>query len=111
MILDDTNTRIQESEVGNDETDSFKLAKDITKVSTENLIEEPSTAEAESTTPADKVNIPREWRHIVSYPENFIMKKPDDKYQTRSSLKKQASLALILQIEPKRINEAMEDES
>ena len=74
VIFDDTNTRLQESEVGDDEIDSFKLAKDIQKVSTENIIEEPSTAEAESTTRADKVNIPREWRHSVSYNENFILK-------------------------------------
>lgn len=35
--------------------------------------------EEESTTPVDKKNIPREWRHNVNYPENYILGKPDDK--------------------------------
>ncbi|KAH0755142.1 hypothetical protein KY290_025412 [Solanum tuberosum] len=73
--------------------------------------DESAAMEMESTTPADKTNIPREWRHNASYPENFILGKPDDKIQTKSSLRKQASVALISQMEPKQINEAIEDES
>ena len=42
---------------------------------------------AESTTPGYKTNISREWRHNTSYPETFFLKTPDDKIQTRSSLK------------------------
>ncbi|KAH0686089.1 hypothetical protein KY284_016642 [Solanum tuberosum] len=39
------------------------------------------------------------------------MGKPTDSIQTRASLRKQAFLALVSQLEPKRINEAMEGES
>ncbi|KAH0650271.1 hypothetical protein KY284_030183 [Solanum tuberosum] len=111
VVFDDTNPRLQEIEVGDDETASFNQFEAISKVITETNTEELATAEMESTTPVDKTHIPREWRHNASYPKNFIMGKPDDKIQTRSSLRKQASLALVSQMEPKRINEAMEDES
>ena len=42
--------------------------------------------------------------------QNFILGKPDDRIQMRSSLRKQALVALISQTEPKRINKAMENE-
>lgn len=67
--------------------------------------------EKESTTPTDKGNIPRVWRYNSKYPEIYILGKPNDKIQTRSSLRKQASIALISQMEQNRKNEAMEDES
>lgn len=105
VLFDYTNPKIHESEIGEDEIDSFKPEKDIPKQSTENLTEEIVSAEAESATPDDKVNISREWKQNASYPVNFIMEKPDDNIQTRSSLKKQTSLILISQMEPKRINE------
>lgn len=58
VIFYDTNPRIQESEAGEDEINSFKLSKDVS--TTEDLIEESVTAEAESTIPTDKANIPTE---------------------------------------------------
>ncbi|KAH0665666.1 hypothetical protein KY285_026872 [Solanum tuberosum] len=88
-----------------------KSDEDIPNITLEPNTDESAATEIESTTPADKTNIPKEWRHNASYPENFILGKPDDKIQTRSSLRKQASVALIYQMEPKRINESMEDES
>ena len=56
----------KESEAG-DEIYSFKLGKEISIVSTKDLTEESATTEAESTIPAEKANIPREWRHNASY--------------------------------------------
>jgi len=58
-----------------------------------------------------KTSVPREWRHSASFPNDFIIGDPSDKMQTRASLKKQASVALISQIEPKRVDEALKDES
>ena len=57
----------KESEAGEDEIYSFKLAKDISKVSTEDLTEESTNAKVESTIPTAKENIPREWRQNASY--------------------------------------------
>lgn len=57
--------------------------------------------EEESTTPVDKANIPREWIHNANYPENYILVKPDEKMQTRSSLRKEASVVIISQSEQK----------
>ncbi|KAH0714901.1 hypothetical protein KY284_007806 [Solanum tuberosum] len=70
----------------------------------ESVAEESAPVEVESTTSADKTTIPREWRYNASYLENFILGKPDDKIQTRSSLRKQEPEALVSQIEFKRIN-------
>jgi len=110
VVFDDTNPRVQETEVGDDETPSLKQTEETPKVTLVPNTEESTTTEVKSTTPTEKANIPREWRHNASYPENFILGKPDNKIQTRSSIRKQASLALVSQMEPKRINEAMEDE-
>lgn len=58
-----------------------------------------------------KINIPREWRHSESFPNDFITGNPNDQIQTRSSLKKQASVTFISHFEPKKIDEALKDES
>ncbi|KAH0672766.1 hypothetical protein KY284_023853 [Solanum tuberosum] len=97
VVFDDTIPRVQDIEVGDDETASFNQSQAISKVITETNTEELATAEVDSTTPVDKTNIPREWRNNISYLENFILGKPNDKIQTRSSLRKQASLALVSQ--------------
>lgn len=47
----------------------------------------------------------------ASYPNDFIIRYPFDKLQTRASLKKQASMAQVSQLEPKQIDESLKDES
>ncbi|KAH0657870.1 hypothetical protein KY289_026618 [Solanum tuberosum] len=111
VVFHDTNPRVQETEVGDDEITSLKPTEEISKVTLELNTDESAITEVESTTPADKANIPREYRHNASYPENFILGKPNEKIQIRSSLKNKASLSLVSQMEPKQINEAMVDES
>ena len=49
---------------------------------------------------SDRSNIPKALWHNTYYPENFILDKPDEKIPT-----------LVSQMEPKWINEEMEDES
>lgn len=68
-------------------------------------------ASHESTIEAKNINVLREWRHNASFPNDFIIYYPNEKMQTRASLKKQESVALISQMEPKSINEALDDES
>lgn len=58
-----------------------------------------------------KFNIPREWRHDANFSNEFIIGYPNEKMKIRTFLKKQASLPLIYQIKPKRMNKAIEDES
>ncbi|KAH0636478.1 hypothetical protein KY289_036393 [Solanum tuberosum] len=58
VVFDDTNPRVQEIEVGDDETASFNQSEAISEVITETNTEELATAEVESTTPVDKTNIP-----------------------------------------------------
>lgn len=86
VVFDDINPRMKEIEIGNDETTSFNQSKIILKVIAETNTEDLATTKVESTTPVDKTNIPIEWRHHTSYPKNFILGKPDDKTQTKSSL-------------------------
>ncbi|KAH0693503.1 hypothetical protein KY285_020600 [Solanum tuberosum] len=71
--------------------------EDIAKATLEPNTDKSATTEMESTTPVNKANIAREWRHNANYLENYILGKPNDKMQTRSSLRKQASVALISQ--------------
>ncbi|XP_075096219.1 uncharacterized protein LOC142174339 [Nicotiana tabacum] len=54
---------------------------------------------------------PNEWRSEPEYPQKFIIGDPNEGIKTRASLKKKANIALISQIEPKKIEEALKDSS
>lgn len=87
------------------------MTEDISKGTLEPNTDKSTTIEERSITPSDKANILRVWRNNANYSENYILRDPDDKMKTRSSLMKQASVYLISQMELKIINEAMKDES
>lgn len=70
VVFDDTNTRMQESEVGEDEIDTSKPAGEGSKVSTEYFTEESFTAKVELTNLVNEVKISKELRHNANYPEN-----------------------------------------
>ncbi|XP_070030113.1 uncharacterized protein [Nicotiana sylvestris] len=52
---------------------------------------------------------PNEWRNEPEYPQKFIIRDPSEGMKTRRALKKKANIALISQIEPKKIEEALKD--
>nr|XP_009783820.1 PREDICTED: uncharacterized protein LOC104232343 [Nicotiana sylvestris] len=54
---------------------------------------------------------PNEWRSEPEYPQKFIIGDPSEGMKTKGALKKKASMALISQIEPKKIEEALKDSS
>ena len=54
--------------------------------------------------------LPREWRHSSSYPMEFIIGDPSSGMRTRSSFKNMNNLALLSKIEPKNVEEALQDE-
>ena len=65
-------------------------------------------SEIQSETP--RRSKPREWKSSSSFPHEFIIGDPSQGIRTRSSFK-QGNLAFISQIEPKSINEALQDEA
>lgn len=79
-------------------------SEDIIRDTVELNTGKSTVVEEESTTRAYKANIAKEWRNNANYSKNYILGKPDDKMQTRSSLRKQASYGFISQMEPKRMN-------
>ncbi|XP_070015340.1 uncharacterized protein [Nicotiana sylvestris] len=54
---------------------------------------------------------PNEWRSETEYPQKFIIGDPNEGMKTRGALKKKANIALISQVEPKKIEEALKDSS
>ncbi|XP_070022372.1 uncharacterized protein [Nicotiana sylvestris] len=54
---------------------------------------------------------PNEWRSKPEYPQKFIIEDPNEGMKTRGALKKKANVALISQVEPKKIEEALKDSS
>ncbi|XP_070050011.1 uncharacterized protein [Nicotiana tomentosiformis] len=54
---------------------------------------------------------PNEWRSEPEYPQKFIIGDPSEGMKTRGALKKKTNIALISQIEPKKIEEALKDSS
>nr|XP_009587980.1 uncharacterized protein LOC104085607 [Nicotiana tomentosiformis]XP_016507706.1 PREDICTED: uncharacterized protein LOC107825371 [Nicotiana tabacum] len=73
-------------------------------------IEDESEAQIESTTPTS-ITRPNEWKSEPEYPQKFIIGDPIEGMKTRGTNKKKANLALISQIEPKKIDEALKDSS
>ncbi|XP_070040640.1 uncharacterized protein [Nicotiana tomentosiformis] len=67
-------------------------------------------AQIESTTPTS-ITRPNEWKSEPEYPQKFIIGDPIEGMKTRGTNKKKANLALISQIEPKKIDEALKDSS
>lgn len=74
---------------------------------------ELTTVSLESATSIEpsKINIPIEWRHSTSFPNKFIIENLNDHMQARAFLMKHMSMAFVLQIEPKRVDEALKDKS
>ncbi|XLU55020.1 hypothetical protein S245_049668, partial [Arachis hypogaea] len=65
----------------------------------------------QSSTPGRK---PREWKSMRGYPHDFIIGDPSQGVTTRSSTKRQtepSNLALLSQIEPNNVKQALEDPS
>ncbi|XP_075078486.1 uncharacterized protein LOC142164560 [Nicotiana tabacum] len=54
---------------------------------------------------------PNEWRSEPDYPQKFIIGDPNEGMKMRGALKKKANIALISQIEQKKIEEALKDSS
>ncbi|KAH0657877.1 hypothetical protein KY289_026625 [Solanum tuberosum] len=102
---------MQKIESTDDETTPILSIENFSNTYEKITTEESTTPEPTSTSPIEKTGTPKEWRHIANYPNHFIMGKPTNSIQTRALLRKQASVALVSQLETKRINEAMEDES
>jgi len=55
------------------------------------------------------VNTPNEWKSEPGYPHKFIIGDPQEGITTRRSQKNKSHVALISQIEPKKVDEALKD--
>lgn len=86
MVFDDTNPRMQENEVIDDEIRPVKVTKEVSKEFPKTTTVESATLRAKLSNPGNKGNIPNEWIHNANYHENLILGKHDDKIQMRSSL-------------------------
>lgn len=68
---------------------------------------EQSTAQEENQLVIETV--PNEWRSEPEYPKKFIIGDPNEGMKTRASSRKSANIALISQLEPKKVEEALKD--
>ena len=74
----------------------------------EDQIEQPK----EQTPRSQHQGLPREWRYMPNYPMEYIIGDPSQGVQTRSSKRLNSNnMALLSQIEPKNVKEALLDES
>ncbi|XP_070039821.1 uncharacterized protein [Nicotiana tomentosiformis] len=77
----------------------------IKKLSKHDLVIEQSTTEEREPT----TNIPNEWKSEPGYPHKFIIGNPQEGITTRRSQKLNSHMALISQLEPKKVDEALKD--
>lgn len=63
------------------------MSNDLSKVTVSVSPPESTTGDKESADNVTKANVPREWRHNVSFPNKFIIGDLCDKMHTRTSLK------------------------
>nr|XP_016495906.1 PREDICTED: uncharacterized protein LOC107814916 [Nicotiana tabacum] len=92
------------------ETSKSKESNDISATieSTNEISSSVSDHPIELTT---NVVRPNEWRSDPEYPQKFIIGDPNEGIKTRGALKKKENVALISQVEPKKIEEALKDSS
>nr|XP_016503306.1 PREDICTED: uncharacterized protein LOC107821380 [Nicotiana tabacum] len=93
---EDQAQEILETNKSQESTNGSNVVIESTNETTNNPIE-PSK---ESTT---HIVRPNEWKSEPEYPQKFIIGDPSEGMKTRGALKKKANIALISQIEPKKL--------
>ncbi|XP_075080513.1 uncharacterized protein LOC142166012 [Nicotiana tabacum] len=101
---EDQAQEIQETSKSQKSTDKSDATIESTNEISNSVLDHPK----ESTTHAVR---PNEWRSEPEYPQKFIIGDPNKVMKTRGALKKKANMALISQVEPKKIDEALKDSS
>jgi hypothetical protein len=70
-----------------------------------------SKQEDDNTPYSSSLSIPPSWKSVVDHPKELIIDHTADKVRTRKSFLDKTNMAMISQIEPKSINEAITDQS
>nr|XP_009778865.1 PREDICTED: uncharacterized protein LOC104228159 [Nicotiana sylvestris] len=121
VIFDENNTSAKKGIIAGDE-DQIQEIQETSKSqesankpdgvmeSTNEVMNSQSESPKESTTHTSTIR-PNERRSEPEYPQNLIIGDPNEGIKTRGALKKKANIALISQIEPKKIKEAQKDSS
>ncbi|XP_075107183.1 uncharacterized protein LOC142180148 [Nicotiana tabacum] len=75
-----------------------------------NEVQESSSTEQLTTEKRETTTtIPNEWKSEIGYPHKFIIGNPHEGITTRKSQKLNSHMALISQLEPNKVNEALKD--
>ncbi|XP_075086520.1 uncharacterized protein LOC142169185 [Nicotiana tabacum] len=121
VVFDENNTSAEKGIIASDEdqnqemTQSSNIQETTTRVesvteSTDETSNSQPETHIESTNPTSTTR-PNEWISEPEYPPKFIIRYPNEGMKTRGAHKKKANLALISQIEPKKIDKALKDSS
>nr|XP_009619215.1 uncharacterized protein LOC104111260 [Nicotiana tomentosiformis] len=124
IIFDDNNSMTKKGDFAGDEEINQNQPKnseqktseettnktiEIPQSTNEGIIEHDQPQNESTNQRTEKV--PNEWRSEREYPQKFIIGNPIDVMKTRGGLKKKANIALISQIKPKKVDEALKDSS
>nr|XP_009587335.1 uncharacterized protein LOC104085085 [Nicotiana tomentosiformis] len=119
VIFDENNSVAEKEITAGDEDTSQEVSQTnkpqksidipaILKESTNEPVIIPAEPQKESTTSTVGTQ-PNELRSEPEYPKKFIIGDPREGIKTRGSLKKKANIALISQVEPKKVDEVLKD--
>ncbi|XP_070022817.1 uncharacterized protein [Nicotiana sylvestris] len=118
VILDGNNPLVEKGiTAGNEDQAQETLEISKSQESTDTFAATESTGEDNNNVPDQPIesttNVarPNKWRSGPEYPKKFIIGDPNEGIKTRGALKKKSNIALISQIEPKKIEEALKDSS
>ncbi|XP_075103478.1 uncharacterized protein LOC142178054 [Nicotiana tabacum] len=111
VIFDENNTTTEKGIIADDED----ISQEASHASKSQMLTGESASnqtepQKESTTPAVGTR-PNEWRSEPEYPQKFIIGDPSEGMKIRGALKKKANIALISQIKPKKVEEALKGSS
>ncbi|XP_075095048.1 uncharacterized protein LOC142173366 [Nicotiana tabacum] len=121
VIFDENNSMAEKGIIASDEDTSQEVSQTnkpqkstdipsiVTKSTNEPVIN--STKQQKESTTFAVGTRPNEWRSKPEYPRKFIIGDPSEGMKTRGSLKKKENIALIYQVEPKKVDEALKDSS
>ena len=121
VIFDESNNYLQERESFDDllglETSMGRLQIEGRRQQEENGKDPKKEGSSLTLPPPQQVqgescqDFPKEWKFVINHPQDQIIGNPSSEIRTRSSLRNICNnLTFISQIEPKNINDVLDDE-
>nr|XP_018627673.1 uncharacterized protein LOC104100345 [Nicotiana tomentosiformis] len=110
LMADEGTSEVPKSVVIGKDCQEESIGQQNQSIEEHNEIQESSSTEQSTTEEREPTtNIPNEWKSETGYPHKFIIGNPQEGITNRRFQKLNSHMALISQLEPKKVDEALKD--